>query len=166
MFRKTVLTLIAAFAALALPAMAAVSGYMKLGDIKGEAVAKGHENWIEISSVEEGAEKAASSAVGSARANNRVTILPVVVTKDVDSTTPQIRGALVAGTVLKEVIIEYGDLKLEMTDVRITSVSSSSGDTSQEERLVLTPGQISWSTAGPKGVGGIEASFDVRTGTP
>jgi type VI secretion system Hcp family effector len=166
MFRKAVLTLIAAFAALALPAMAAITGYLKIEDIPGESASKGHENWIEINSLTEGAETAAAASVGSARASNRVTILPVVVTKAVDSTTPKIRSALIAGTAIKEVKIEYGDLTLVMKDVRITSASSYSEGAGHQEKLVLTPGQIIWSTAGATGAGRVESSFNTRTGTP
>jgi type VI secretion system secreted protein Hcp len=166
MFRKTILTLIAMLAALALPAMAAMTGYMKIEDIPGEAAGKGHEGWIEISSLTEGAETAAASSVGSGRASNRVTIQPVVVTKAVDSSTPKIRSTLIAGTTIKEVTVEYGDLKLVMKDVRITSASSYSDGTSHEEQLVLTPGQISWSAAAANGSGRVESSFNTATGKP
>lgn len=164
MLLKKVFAALAACLMLAMPAFAA--GYLKLGDIKGESVAKGHENWIEISLVTEGAETAAASATGSARASNRVTILPVVVTKEIDSATPQIRSTLIAGATLKEVVIDYGDLKLEMKDVRITSVTSAVEGGRHEETVVLVPGQMTWSTAAAKGAGRIEASFNTRTGTP
>ncbi|MEJ2342441.1 MAG: type VI secretion system tube protein Hcp [Gemmatimonadales bacterium] len=74
-----------------MPNVRAASGYMKLGDIKGESQNVGHEDWIDVLSVDWGdADPAGStSRVGGRR--------EVVIVRHVDKASPQILQKIANG---------------------------------------------------------------------
>jgi hypothetical protein len=60
-------------------------GYIKLGDIKGEATDRGHEGWIDILSVSHSITRPMSSGIsGSTRQRGSVTFGDVVLVKELD----------------------------------------------------------------------------------
>jgi len=161
MILKPVLAAFAALLILALPAAAA--GYLKLGDIKGEATDAGHKDWIDITSLSEGVDQSVSASAG-ARSAGKSTLRPVIITKAVDGTTPALREAALTGKVIKEATIEYGRLTLVLKDVRVLSAASSGEGAELTEQISLLATQAEWRIPGTPGIKPV--SFNTATGKP
>ena len=104
----------------------AMSGYLKIGDIKGESKDEGHKDWIDILSVDwdEGSSAAARQ---------------VVVTRTLDKASPKIVEAIADGANFRAVSLDAPDdradagqqtyLRYELENARVTSYSiDASGD--------------------------------------
>ena len=105
----------------------AQKGYIKLGEIKGEATQKGHEKWINILSCSQSISKAGAGATGSTRMRAATSLGDIVFRKKVDAATPKITEALVRGNIIPSVDIDFVNAagqtyyKIEMKNVLITS---------------------------------------------
>ena len=84
-----------------------MAGYLKIGDIKGESTEPDHKEWINLTSVSQGLTRPMASGIsGSSRQRASVTCGDVVVTKEMDASTPKLISAICDGTVFKEVKID------------------------------------------------------------
>lgn len=145
MLRATILAL----GSCALAATMFATGYMKLGDIKGEATeAKdGHKNEIEILSFSFGATQAGTArdvATGQAsgkrdaasgQATGKRQHKPISITKPVDKSSPMLAKALRSGESIGMVEVSDGTTVHKLHDCVVTSitpVSSPGGDRPME----------------------------------
>lgn len=83
-----------------------MAGYLKIGDIKGESVDKGHKEWINLLSVNQSLTRPMAAGIsGSTRQRASVTCGNVMCVKEMDSSTPKLIQAICDGTVYPEVEI-------------------------------------------------------------
>ena len=116
----------------------AMSGYLKIGDIKGESTESKHTDWIDIQSVQWGVGRAISSpAGGGSREASAPSISEITITKRVDASSPAIFLNAVGGsdpvaTVTLELTTSTGSgpvvfYRLTLSDVYVTGQSHSAG---------------------------------------
>lgn len=124
--------------------------YLKIDTIDGEATDSKHQDWIIIESMSHGVVRPTTNVVaggGASRTTGPCVLQDLVVTKDVDKSTPKLNLALCDGTSFQDVEIELVRsvagtnqtfYKIEFHDVLVSSVqpsgsSDSSGDKPTEE---------------------------------
>jgi len=105
--------------------------FLKLGDIKGESIAKGHENEINVVSWNWGMTQTTGLKSASGAAMGKVQVQDIAISKQLDKSSPSLMLACCSGKrypdatlVLRKAgtkPIEY--LKIIMRDVLITSVA-------------------------------------------
>jgi len=125
-----------------------MSIYMKIDGVKGKVTAKGHEDWIDVSSVQWGVGRAISSAVGTSadREASKPSISEVSVTKLMDESSPHIFTEACIGkskpvqihlcTVGTDQINTYMEYELE--DCMVSGYSVSSGGDRPSESVSLS----------------------------
>ena len=132
-------------------ASSAQSGYMKLGDIKGESTDKDHKDWIIIESVSQGFSKPA--ATGQSRRRGTAVVEDMSITKSVDKATPKLLELCVNGKVVPEVIIDLTNAQrtsyynITMKNVLVSSYSTSascSGSCESMDKVSLNFEEITW----------------------
>jgi len=159
-----------------------MAGYLKIGDIKGESTDDGHKDWINVQSMSQSLSRPMASGIsGSTRQRSSVTCGDVIVTKEMDASTPKLIAAVCDGTNFKEVLIDvttstgagkrvpYYQWKLEQVIVSSYSVSGTGGDGGQfYETLSLNFEKIAWTYdkmgKDGKSQGKVDASFQVEEG--
>ena len=159
-----------------------MAGYLKIGDIKGESTDDGHKEWINVESISQSMTRPMKSGIsGSTRQRASVTCGDLVVTKEMDASTPKLIEAVCDGTVFKEVLIDvttstgakkrvpYYQWKLEKVMVTSYQVSGTGNDGGQFfETLSLNYEKISWTydKMGKDGnsQGKVESSWNVEEG--
>jgi len=121
---------------------------MKIDGVKGKVTAKGHEEWIDVSSVQWGVGRAISSAVGTSadREASKPSISEVSVTKLMDESSPHIFTEACVGkskpvqihlcTVGTDQINTYMEYELE--DCMVSGYSVSSGGDRPSESISLS----------------------------
>lgn len=113
-----------------------MSGYLQVGDIKGESTDDGHKDWINLLSVSNNITRPmGAGASGSTRHRSSATFGDVVCVKEVDASTPKLQEAIADGTNFPKVEIhlctssEGGKripyLMWELKNCRVTSYSVS-----------------------------------------
>lgn len=113
-----------------------MSGYLKVGDIKGESVDAGHQGWLRLLTVGNHlARPMAPGASGSTRHRSSVTFGDLVCVKEVDSSTPKLQEAIADGTCFPKVNVDLCTsseggkripfLQWELTNARVSSYSIS-----------------------------------------
>ena len=122
--------------------------YMKIDGIDGEVTSKGHEKWIDVSSLQWGVGRAISSSIGSSsnREASKPSISEVSVTKALDQSSPLIFTEACIGkgkTVLIHLCTVGSDnletyLEYELTDCMISGYSVSSGGDRPSESCSLS----------------------------
>ena len=125
-----------------------MSIYMNIDGIKGKVTAKGHEDWVDVSSLQWGVGRAISSSVGTSadREASKPSISEVSVTKLMDESSPLIfteacvgKGKLVKidlCTVGTDTIDTY--MSYELEDCMISGYSVSSGGDRPSESISLS----------------------------
>jgi type VI secretion system secreted protein Hcp len=84
-----------------------MSGYLKVGDIKGESTDEGHKDWINLLSVSNNITRPmGAGASGSTRHRSSATFGDVVCVKEVDASTPKLQEAIADGTCFPKVNID------------------------------------------------------------
>ncbi|MEZ6136663.1 MAG: type VI secretion system tube protein Hcp [Pirellulaceae bacterium] len=159
-----------------------MAGYLKIGDIKGESIDAAHPDWINLISVSQSLSRPMQSGIsGSTRQRASVTCGDVVVTKEMDSSTPKLIEANCDGTVFKEVLIDvctstggkqrvpYYQWKLEQVMVSSYDVSGQATDGGQfYETISLNFEKIAWTYdkmgKDGKSKGKVDATWDVEKG--
>jgi type VI secretion system secreted protein Hcp len=156
-----------------------MSIYLKIEGIKGKVTAKGHEDWIDVSSVQWGVGRAISSAVGTSadREASKPSISEVSVTKLMDESSPHIFTEACVGkgkkvtidlcTVGTDKINTY--MTYELEDCMISGYSVSSGGDRPSESISLSFTKMTMkftpydNTGKPESP--IPAGYDMTTGT-
>lgn len=78
-----------------------------IGTVEGEATEKGHEKWITLSGYDGDATAPTATGAGGGAGAGKVQLKPIVVTKPIDKSTPKLFQALVTGTRLPTVQIDF-----------------------------------------------------------
>jgi len=163
-----------------LPGAASAAAYLKIDGVDGESKDRDHDKWIDILSIKEALSVPASTSVDGGRTRASAVLEDIVLSKEIDRTSPTLRDKLARGEVISTVMIEltstYGEarqtyFKYELRNVLITSVSLSGTADSESvpvEELSLKYEEIKWTyteydDAGSK-IGDVEAQWNVRTG--
>ena len=156
-----------------------MSIYMKIDGIKGKVTAKGHEEWIDVSSMQWGVGRAISSAVGTSadREASKPSISEVSVTKLMDESSPMIfteacvgKGKLVTidlCTVGTDQINTYMSYELEECMISGYSVSSGGDRPSESISLSFTKMTMKFTPYDKNGkpTSPLPAGYDMATGT-
>jgi len=113
-----------------------MSGYLQIGDIKGESTDDGHKEWINLLSVSNSITRPmGAGASGSTRHRSSATFGDVVCVKEVDASTPKLQEAIADGTAFPSVKIDLCTsseggkripyLQWELKQARVSSYSVS-----------------------------------------
>jgi len=149
----------------------AQSGFLKIGDIKGESTDRAHKDWITIESFSQGiAQKKATT--GATRRTSAVVFEDLVITKKVDTSTPKLMELCAKGQVVPELELDMvsndGSLyyKVTLNNAKINSISTQTScdpDCKVLDEVAFSYSKITWEywdSAGNKTV----ATFNVQTG--
>lgn len=125
----------------------AVDVFLKLGDLKGESVAKDKEDQIEVLAWSWGMSQSGTLHAGTGGGAGKVNVQDLSITKYVDSATPNLVKACCKGEHFDEAVVtcrKAGGTPLDylvitMTEVMVTAVSTggSSGEDRFTENVVL-----------------------------
>ena len=136
-----------------------MAGYLKIGDIKGQAEDDKHKDWIEVLSIGQVMSRpiVAGSGGQAGRQQSSVTCAPIQVTKRLDKSTPKITEAVCDGKTFAEVEIDlctsegasgrqpYYKIKLKNVKVTDHALSASTeGGTMDSESLALNYTEAEW----------------------
>jgi type VI secretion system secreted protein Hcp len=155
--------------------------FIKFDGIDGECNDKDHKNWSDLLSFSWGLRKAGAGSTGQTRRRGVVTVEDVVVTKEVDKTSPKLAEAICSGKVFPKVELHdtasYGEtratfLKYELKNVLVTSHNLSAaggGDAVPTETVSLNFEEvkqtyIEYDAKGAK-KGNVEMTWKVEEGT-
>lgn len=151
--------------------------FLEIGDIKGESADRDHKDWIDVTSYGLGFDSGAQATNGSTRRRSRATHTPLSVTKEIDKATPKLMESLVTGRRHPRAVMELttpaGDsgrvvyLKVELTNVLVTSYNVSGSAGGNDEELDFDYGAIKvtysqYNGAGQK-VGDTVFTYDFET---
>lgn len=108
---------------------AAFNAWLNIPGVQGEAIKRGHENWIQVLSYDWGV-TAATPAAGAPRSTARPTLHNVRIVKHLDRSSPVLAGAAAGGTVYPQAeLVFYGAAgtsapplgRLRLTGVRVAA---------------------------------------------
>lgn len=126
------LILTAAGLAVSAPAVAADEIFLRLDGIAGSATAAGHQNEIALSSYSQAFTNTASSATGGSESAGKVSCGEIIVTKDIDKSSPKLIGSVVTGSHIATGDIWFASTRgngssvetyhVALTDVLITEI--------------------------------------------
>jgi len=155
-----------------------MSIYLQIEGIKGNVTAKGHEDWIDITSMQWGVGRAISSTVGTSadREASKPSISEVSITKIMDESSPMIftEACIGKGKLVKIDLCTVGTdqintyMSYELDDCMIAGYSVSTGGDRPSESITLsftkmtmkfTPYDKSGKPASP-----LPAGYDMATG--
>jgi type VI secretion system secreted protein Hcp len=161
-----------------------MAGFLKIGDIKGQAEDAEHKDWIELLSVGQLLRRPMTSGSGgqASRQQSAVECPPVQVTKQLDKSTPKLAEAVCDGKTFPEVEVHLCTsegasgrkpyYKIKMKNVKVTdhslnaSAQAGMGDT---ESMALNYTEIEWTYTSfgsdGKAQGDTKATFKVGPGT-
>jgi type VI secretion system secreted protein Hcp len=178
MKKELSLTAIAVFAAaltmIGLANDAEAAAYIKFDGVDGEATDSKHKEWIDVLSFQQAITRADSSS--SARARASAVFHDIVITKELDKSSPKIAEAIAMGMVYPSVEFEITDssraayLKYELKNVMVTSysISGSANDVPVEEiSLNYEEIKVTYTENDSSGQskGNVEYSWKVEEGT-
>ncbi len=119
--------------------------YIKIGDIKGESQAAGHEEEIEVLSWSWGVTRSDTGETGSTRTRGSAVVLDLEISKVLEKSTPKLFDACVKGTNLPEAVLvierqgqtgNFKVLEITLSNVRITA-DSLAGSTEAIENVSM-----------------------------
>jgi type VI secretion system Hcp family effector len=104
------------------------SGYIKIGDIKGDATDSSHKDWISIESLNQTMERPSSTS-GATRQRAGVVLNDLVITKQLDKATPKLMEMCAKGKVIPKLEIEMVTngrvyYKIILSNARINGIST------------------------------------------
>ena len=130
--------------------------YMDFGDFPGEVTKEPHVGWINVLAVSQGVDRPASGS-GADLELADATVQDIVVTKELDKSTPKLLESIITGTVHDEVVIDFvlpnlgvgpetTRFQIELEKVRLTSYSFSDGGggAPASETITLNYEKIKW----------------------
>ena len=119
--------------------------FLQLGDVVGDATAKGYENWIEILSWSWGASNPTTVGAGTGLSAGKVSVSDLSLMKVADSATPRLMDAVATGGHFPKAALairrssdgfEYMRVRLE--DVMVSSEQLSAGGERPTESISLS----------------------------
>lgn len=136
-----------ATAIIAAPAAGATAAFVKFDGVDGEAEDRDHKDWINLLSFSQGQFIPQTNAAGSARARAACVFDDVILTKELDKSSPKLAEAVCKGQVFPKVIIHLTSASLEgqvyyayeLTNVLVTSyrITGSTADDRPVEEFSL-----------------------------
>ena len=154
----------------------AVDAFLKIGDLKGESIAKGFEGQIELLSWSWGMSQSGTTHRGTGGGAGKVNVQDLSIAKYVDTSSPNLVLACCNGKHFPEAVLtlrKAGEkplnyLVIKLSEVIITSVSAggSGGDEQIVESVSLNFAKFSYAyqaqdKAGAKSGGAIEVEYDI-----
>jgi type VI secretion system secreted protein Hcp len=107
-----------------------MTGYMKVPDIAGESRRDGHEEEIDIMSIDWSMAQASNMQIGSGRTSSRAAVHPISITKIYDASSPYLSLACMQGKAFDEIVISFrqdsGEAHLDYLVITLTNVVISS----------------------------------------
>jgi|GEM_PF-425289 len=127
------------------------SGYLKIGDIKGESTDNAHNDWIIIESFDMGIQlqRDAASGLPTGKRQHK----PVTITKSVDKSSPKLMEAITTGRVIPMVRLElvtpgtrtlYYQIVMKNVLVSSYQTGGSSGAAAAVESVGLDYEEVKW----------------------
>lgn len=159
-----------------------MAGYCKLGDIEGESKDDSHDGWINLMATSQQLTRPMrAGASGSTRQRASVTCGDVLLTKELDASSPKIIEAICDGTVFPEVLIDLCTstgaegripyFQWEMVNVYVSDYHVSGATTDGQipvETFALNFEEVKWTydKMGKDGqsTGKVEATWKVEEG--
>jgi type VI secretion system secreted protein Hcp len=154
--------------------------FIKFDGIDGECNDKDHKNWSDLLSFSWGLRKAGAGTTGQTRRRGVVTVEDVMVTKEVDKSSPKLAEAVCMGKVFPKVELHdtatYGDtratfMKWELKNVMVSAHSLSAaggGDAVPTETVSLNFEEVkqTYTEYDAKGAkkGNVEMAWKVEEG--
>jgi type VI secretion system secreted protein Hcp len=153
--------------------------YLKMADIKGESVAKGYEDQIEIDSITWGLSQSGTTHSATGSGAGKVNMGDISLTHKVDKSSPNLFLACAKGTHIAEAtltVCKAGGTKLPYVTITLTNLIVSSvtwggtrSDDLLSETFTLNFGKVKYSyqpqdNKGAKAGGSIDATYDVAKG--
>lgn len=150
--------------------------FLKLGDLKGESVVKGHEDEIQVLSWNWGMSQAGTTHKGTGGGAGKVDVQDISIAKAADTASPALAMACCTGKHFPEATLtvrKAGEepldfLKLTLTDVIITSVNEggSMGAEEVDENVSLNFAKFKYAyqpqdNKGAKKGGAVEVEYDI-----
>ncbi len=147
----------------AIPANAATDIFLKMGDIKGESVVKGHEEEIQALDWNWGMSQSGTTHMGTGGGAGKLRVQDISFTKNVDAATPHLIQACANGKHFPEAVLtlrKAGESPLDylvitLTNVIVTSVSMSSTAGAEQVTEVVSLNfakfKVSYQRQDPKG---------------
>lgn len=135
---RTFITILAAISAMVASSSAAFTGYLKLGDIKGESKDKNHAGWSEL--VSWGTDFRSPATGGNLKLGN------FVVVKEMDAASPKLAEHVCSGSPLNQARLQFvdsSDTRKVVYEVRlfdVTLIGSSNGAEANAGTNVRDPG--------------------------
>ncbi|MDA0348527.1 MAG: type VI secretion system tube protein Hcp [Verrucomicrobia bacterium] len=111
----TVITLFSSYLLLS-PSFAAAAAYMKLGDIKGEAMEVRSVRWMAPEAVNKKEYSRAAKTEGGAQSGS------LSITKELDKSSPKLQEMLNSGGSFGEITITEGDKNFLLKNVKVVSI--------------------------------------------
>ena len=107
----------------------AQSGFIKIGDIQGDASDRDHKEWIVIESFNQGLEQPPLGATGTTRRRDAVVLNDLTVTKKLDKSTPKLMEYCAKGQVVPKLELDLVDsgkvyYKITLDNARISSINT------------------------------------------
>jgi type VI secretion system secreted protein Hcp len=148
----------------------AQSGYLKIGDIKGESTDRGHKEWIIIESVSQGLEQQ-QTTTATTRRRGSVVLKNLIITKKLDKATPKLMELCAKGQVVPELVLDMvanGRVyyKVTLNNVKISSINTGSlckPDCNLVDDLSISYSKITWEYWDSNGTK-TAATFNAKTG--
>lgn len=151
--------------------------FIKIGDIKGESQAAGHEEEIDVLSWSWGVTRPITSDDGSTRTRGNPEIQDLVISKVLEKSTPKLFEACIKGITLPEAVLviekpsgtggDFKVLEITMTNVSITS-DSLAGSVEVIENVTMNFEVVGmkYFVQNPDGSAGgtVEMSYDIEAG--
>ncbi len=130
----------------------AQSGFLKLGDIKGESTDNEHKDWIIIESISHALGQQLTTTAAT-RGRSAAVLEDLIIIKKLDKSTPKLMELCAKGQVLPEleldIVANDGRVyyKVTLNNVRISSISTSSicdPDCKLIEEVAFNYSKITW----------------------
>ena len=142
--------------------------FIKIGDVKGEARGKGHEEEIDVLSWNWGVQQSGSMHVGGGGGGGKVQVQDLVITKRIDVASPVLMLHSCKGTHIPEALMSIRKaggkqddyLTIKMEKVLVTSVNpgGSDGDEGGIEQVALNFEKVTYEYKPQKEDGTLDAA--------
>jgi type VI secretion system secreted protein Hcp len=145
--------------------------YLSLDKVQGDVIAEGYQGQIELTSFSHGLSLPQSTTTAD---TGKLSVTEITVTKTTDRASVRLLEAAITGTVFAKAKITFAKhdearvvayLEVELTNVRVSSVATSSGGDRPMEQLSLVCEQIRWTFA-PKTAEAVTFGWDLLNMKP
>lgn len=150
--------------------------FIKIGDVKGEARGKGHEEEIDVAAWSWGVQQSGSMHVGGGGGAGKVQVQDLVITKRIDKASPVLMLHSCKGTHIPEALMsirkaggkqdDYLTMKMEKVLVTSVTPSGSEGDDGGMEQVSLNFEKVTYEYKPQKDDGTLDAASSLVWNVP